>query len=149
MDAYKEIHTEEQNRFSFSEMYSTESLQKQLEHGEFFVLSNDQKDVGYLALYRESPAHWMLDKLYILPDCKGKGYGRMLVEHAINYIGQIESGTYEILLNVNRRNRAVSFYQHLGFEITSSWDRVIADGRWLMDGYEMRKTIFRPADLRR
>lgn len=93
MDAYKEIHTEEQNRFSFSEMYSTESLRKQLAHGEFFILSNDQKDVGYLALYRESPSHWMLDKLYIVPDCKGKGYGRMLVEHAINYIGQIEQGT--------------------------------------------------------
>ena len=142
MDAYKEIHSEEQNRFSFNEMYSTSSLRHQFEelHSRFFILHDGDRDQGYMAIYPIETAQWMLDKLYLTPSSKGMGYGRMLVEHAIQLIREAERTPFEVVLNVNRRNEAVAFYQHLGFEITGSWDRTIADGRWIMDGYEMRLT---------
>lgn len=141
MEAYKKIHTVEQNRFSFNEMYATESLEKQLERGQFFVLEDEGEARGYMAVYRISEQQWMLDKLYILPECKGRGYGRALVDHIIAIIRRRYGCPVELLLDVNRRNEAVAFYQHLGFEITDSWDRVIADGQWLMDGYRMRLTL--------
>lgn len=83
----------------------------------------------------------MLDKLYVLPDCKGLGYGRTLVGHVIKNIQEIEKSSFKIMLKVNRRNEAVSFYKHLGFEITESWDHVIAEGKWVMDGYDMELLV--------
>lgn len=143
MDAYKEIHSEEQNRFSFNEMYSTPSLRHQFEeqHSRFFILRDGDGDQGYIAIYPIAAVQWMLDKLYLMPSSKGMGYGRLLVEHAIQLIRETEGMPFEMVLNVNRRNEAVAFYQHLGFEIAGSWDRTIADGRWIMDGYEMRRTF--------
>ncbi len=139
MEAYKEIHTVEQNRFSFQEMYSTQSLRRQLaEQGShFFVVSEDGIDQGYMALCQASDDVWMLDKLYIVPTVHGKGYGRALVQHAIKLIEATTVGPWKLTLNVNRRNTAVQFYQHLGFVIKESWDKEIADGRWVMDGYLM------------
>lgn len=139
MKAYEKIHTVEQNRFSFHEMYSAESLREQLVHGQFFVITDEGQDKGYISIYPISANQWMLDKLYILPECKGLGYGRKLVEYVIGTIRNQSQAPFEIVLNVNRRNDSVAFYQHMGFEISSSWDREIADGRWLMDGFKMRR----------
>lgn len=145
MDAYREIHTEEQNRFSFQEMYSTESLSRQLthQHSHFFILNDEGENRGYLAIYPLGKHQWMLDKLYILPWEKGHGYGRIMVEHAFNWLRHASETPCQMVLGVNRRNDAVAFYKHLGFEIAESWDKPIADGRWIMDGYEM--TIDLPA----
>lgn len=141
MDAYREIHTEEQNRFSFNEMYSTASLQSQLtdKRSRFFVLQDDGIDQGYIAIYPLAPDHWMVDKLYLLPSSKGKGYGRILAEYAENMVRNIVNGPFCLSLKVNRRNAAVEFYKHLGYEITGLWDIAIADGQWIMDGYDMEK----------
>lgn len=141
MDAYKAIHTEEQNLFSFEEMYSEESLRQQLDvqQSRFLILTEEGRDVGYISFYQLTSHRWMLDKLYLLPSCKGRGYGRKLYEAAVNEIRKIEHGSFFIELKVNRRNAAVTFYQHLGFSIVDSWDIPIADGRWVMDGYTMEK----------
>lgn len=143
LEAYKGIHTEEQNRFSFREMYSTKSLNEQIDcqHSCFFILSDKGQDCGYMSIYPISDGVWMIDKLYLIPQRKGHGYGRIMVDYAIQYILQSATGFCQLVLNVNRRNEAVAFYQHLGFEIANSWDKEIADGKWIMDGYEMRKTI--------
>lgn len=139
MDAYKEIHSEEQNRFSFGEMYSTSSLRQQFDelHSRYYILCEDDIDVGYAATYPIAKGRWMLDKLYILPDKKKHGYGHILLEHIIQKIREAEGASFQILLKVNRRNPAVEFYKHFGFKIINSWDIAIADGKWTMDGYDM------------
>ena len=144
MDAYKDIHTEEQNRFSFNEMYSEASLRHQIEeqHSRFFILEDNGIQQGYVAIYPITELTWMLDKLYLLPSSKGKGYGRALVEHADRIIKSTNhTCSFQVLLKVNRRNSAVKFYEHLGFTIIREWDRMIADGRWVMGGYDMIRTV--------
>jgi len=142
MPAYAKIHTEEQNRFSFTEMYSTESLQRQFaeQKSRFFILSQGGDDRGYAAIYPIEKGVWMLDKLYVDPTCKGMGYGKALMNHICSEIKKAESGVYTMKLHVNRRNDAVAFYRHMGFEIEEEWDIEIADGRWVMDGYTMTQT---------
>jgi len=145
MDAYREIHTEEQNRFSFEEMYSEESLKRQIEeqHSSFLILNDGNKDLGYAAFCPLGEHCWLLDKLYVLPDCKGMGYGRMLLDEVVRQISAEEKTAFLMRLKVNRRNRAVEFYHHMGFHITGQWDVEIAGGRWIMDGYDMERSCNR------
>jgi len=145
MDAYKEIHTEEQNRFSFEEMYSEESLRHQIQKqgSRFLIVSDISGDLGYVAFYPLGQHRWMLDKLYVLPEYKGKGFGSILLEEAVRIISKEERGAFFLQLKVNRRNDAVAFYQHQGFRITGQWDVEIAGGKWVMDGYDMERSYSR------
>lgn len=139
MPAYAEIHTEEQNRYSLKEMYSTESLERQFKElkSRYFILEDEGQDRGYAAIYPMGDGQWMLDKIYLAPRSKSRGYGRALFEHIKAVIGKQEVSSFVIRLHVNRRNEAVAFYRHLGFEIEEEWDIAIADGKWIMDGYTM------------
>ncbi len=67
---------------------------------------------------REQPVGFMLlsgqhmDALFIDPDVRGCGVGRMLVEHAL-------SMAPELTTNVNEQNeQAVGFYKKVGFKVT-------------------------------
>lgn len=74
----------------------------------------------------------------MLPDAQGKGVGRKLIEKAVE-IAQ-EKGIENVILNVNRFNKAVSFYQKLGFKISSEVNIDIGKG-YLMEDYIMNYTI--------
>ncbi|EES2889116.1 acetyltransferase [Escherichia coli] len=67
---------------------------------------------------RDQPVGFMLlsgqhmDALFIDPDVRGCGVGRMLVEHAL-------SMAPELTTNVNEQNeQAVGFYKKVGFKVT-------------------------------
>ena len=50
-----------------------------------------------------------LEMLFLDPDARGHGLGRLLLEHGIKHLGIHE-------LSVNEQNRgAVGFYEHMGF----------------------------------
>ncbi|WP_375058242.1 acetyltransferase [Zobellella sp. DQSA1] len=51
-----------------------------------------------------------VEMLFIDPERRGCGLGRLLLEHAVHHLGATE-------LDVNEQNpQAVAFYRHLGFE---------------------------------
>ena len=53
-----------------------------------------------------------MDALFVDPDFRGEGVGRLLVEHALSLAP-------ELTTNVNEQNhQAVGFYQKLGFSVT-------------------------------
>ncbi|WP_118952865.1 GNAT family N-acetyltransferase [Taibaiella helva] len=53
-----------------------------------------------------------LEMLFVSPDARGKGVGRLLLEHAIR-----EQGVSKV--DVNEQNgQALGFYEHAGFKIT-------------------------------
>lgn len=160
LPAFRDIHTEEQNLFTFSEMYGDGRLHELLSDPDyhFFILSEEGRDVGYLGLYPLTSAiasgkaskteEWLLDKIYLLPEVKGKGYGRHLMTFALNFINEQEEHhrtsdirTIAVKLHVNRRKAEVEFYKHMGFRIVEEWDIAIADGKWVMDGYTMEQVI--------
>ena len=54
-----------------------------------------------------------LEMLFIHPDQRGKGIGKVLLEHAVKKLGITKVDVNE------QNNQALGFYQHYGFEVIS------------------------------
>ena len=138
---YREILSSEQLDYMFEWMYNLETIQNQVEEGQlFYVLKDNEKPLGFigLELFTTEKNELKIQKIYVLPSAQGKGIGRKLIEKAVE-IAQ-EKGIENVILNVNRFNKAVSFYQKLGFKITSEVNIDIGKG-YLMEDYIMNYTI--------
>ena len=138
---YREILSSEQLDYMFEWMYNLETLQNQVEEGQlFYVLKENGKPLGFIGieLFSSKKNDLKIQKIYVLPDAQGKGVGKKLIEKAIE-IAQ-EKGIEQVILNVNRFNKAVSFYQKLGFKISSEVNIDIGKG-YLMEDYIMNYTI--------
>ena len=79
-----------------------------------------------------------IHKIYILPESQGKGIGRLLIDE-IQKLAQ-KNNSVLLSLNVNRFNKALSFYQKTGFEIVAEENIAIGNG-YLMEDYKMEKKV--------
>ncbi len=138
---YSPILSAEQITYMLGEIYSAEKITSQIVGQEqtYILLIVDETPVGFAAYSarEENPDVYKLHKLYCLPSTQGKGYGKML----INKVGEavLAAGKNILELNVNRNNKALSFYQKMGFEIAYQED--IAIGPYWMNDYVMRKQL--------
>lgn len=58
-----------------------------------------------------------LEMLFIAGDLRGKGYGRKMLEHAIQYLNATK-------VDVNEQNtQAVEFYKKFGFKVVNRTDK--------------------------
>lgn len=140
-DAFKDILTPAQIDYMLDWMYNPTTLAEQMSHGhQFFVLENESGHIGFMGIQPAYPFEDFLKihKLYVLPSEQGKGFGKLLIEHAI-----LEAQTQKIssiTLNVNRFNKAVHFYKSLGFYIAKEEDIDIGHG-YLMEDYVMEMVL--------
>ena len=140
---YASVLTPEQIDYMMEWMYSPKSLQKQLDNGQqLFLLLNDSEPVGFMTVEPQSPRLFHLQKLYVLPAQQGKGAGEKFINAAIKFVrASIAKGETALLeLNVNRQNRAVAFYQKMGFHIDRQVDSPIGNNFYMND-YIMVKEI--------
>lgn len=79
-----------------------------------------------------------LHKIYLLPEAQGKGAGKLLIDAVVS--SAKENHSKIVSLNVNRFNKACSFYQKMGFEITGEEDLELDYG-YLMEDYKMEKKL--------
>ena len=124
-------------------MYSKETLKELIESGgqDFFIAFEDEKPIGFMSISvkAERPVKiFKLNKLYLLPDTQGKGYGKIMVDFINGYIKALGAKILE--LNVNRKNKALAFYQRLGFNIYKEEDIPIGED-YLMEDFVMRKKV--------
>jgi GNAT superfamily N-acetyltransferase len=75
-----------------------------------------------------------LHKIYLLPEAQGKGAGKMLIDVVMKAAKENQSAV--VSLNVNRFNKAVTFYQKMEFEIVGEED-VSLDHGYLMEDFKM------------
>ena len=141
--SYKEMISPGQMEYMLHMMYSHDSLQYQIEKQQhtFIIAYDDETPVGFAAYFPKydiSPAIYRLDKLYVLPDQHGKGTGKKLIDHIISNIKPLGAALLE--LTVNRNNKALSFYQKLGFTIIKEIDHPIGEG-YFMNDYVMQKDL--------
>jgi len=141
-DAYIEILSHEQMTYMLEMMYSEESLTQQMREGHiFFIVFCDGAPAGFISFHVKDENHYILEKLYVLPQMQATGAGRFLVEKAEEYIHhQHPERPFVFELNVNRHNKAVGFYQRLGFHIAREVDEDIGNGFYKND-YIMQKII--------
>lgn len=80
----------------------------------FFVALLDGKVIGSIMVGYEGHRGW-LNYLAVLPEHQRHGYGRKLVERAVDELKKL--GCLKVNLQVRRSNvSVVEFYKHLGFK---------------------------------
>ncbi len=138
---YSPILGKEQISFMLDEIYSVEKMASQLKNGTqiYLLLIEKDKPVAFAAYSprEEDPEIYKLHKLYCLPETQGKGYGKILVNEVAKKT--IEAGKHTLDLNVNRYNKAKTFYEKMGFEI--AYEEDVPIGIYWMNDYVMRKEL--------
>lgn len=141
-DTFGAILSSAQIDYMLKWMYDPSALLKNMEqeHQFWLVLEQDQP-VGFIGVQADFPEHGQLKihKLYVLPSKQGSGLGKLLVNKAIELATHL--GCDRIILNVNRFNRAVEFYKHIGFVILYTEDIAIGEGYFMEDfvmGYDLK-----------
>lgn len=138
---YEPLLGKEQVAFMLGAIYSRENITDQLINKKqtYLLLTEAEQPVAFAAYAprEENPEIYKLHKLYCLPATQGKGYGKIL----INAVAEkaIIAGVNTLDLNVNRDNKAKSFYEKMGFEI--AYEEDIPIGPYWMNDYVMRKVL--------
>ena len=140
--AYGEILSKAQLDYMLDAFYSEATLLKNFEEkGHLFLLARDgEKAVGFASYehHYQDKDKTRIHKIYVLPETQGKGAGALLMQEIEK--AAIENGSAILNLNVNRFNKALHFYQKLGFDIVAEEDIELEHG-YLMEDYVMEKEL--------
>lgn len=137
---YRSILTQEQIAYMFHVIYTEEALAQQMAQGQTFLLLHEGTEaLGFAAfsVKDEAPGIFKLNKIYLLPQTQGKGYGRLLLQAVEKAVQQRGATTLD--LNVNRYNKAKDFYERCGYQVHQQED--IPIGPYWMNDYVMRKQL--------
>lgn len=115
-------------------MYTPAALIEQTNKGHTFLILNDgNSDIGYVSYQHDYlPDTTKIHKLYVLPGNQGHGYGKKLIKSVEEIARQAEQE--RLRLDVNYQNKAVGFYEYLGFVNIGRFNTDIGNG-YLMEDY--------------
>jgi len=136
---YGEILSKEQLDYMLDAFYNEEVLKDSINNGHHFILAKEEDEVLGFASYEhqyDQKQQTKIHKIYILQQTQGKGIGKKLINFI--EITAKENDSVSLLLNVNRYNKALFFYQKIGFEITTKVNIEIGHG-YLMEDFVMEK----------
>lgn len=135
---YNEILPEGQTAYMLEELFNLPTLEQRFEEGaDYFIAEIDHEPVGFAEILPLEEGTTKLSKIYILPRYQGKGLGKKLL-HACEKLAKIR-GSNKILLNVNRHNKAYTFYEAMGYHILKEVD--IPIGPYEMNDYVMEREL--------
>jgi GNAT superfamily N-acetyltransferase len=141
MEYYPPIIGEAQTNYMLHEMYSLETLKKQMnekKHSFFFWTKNDIP-AGFGSLDLHSPDEAFLAKFYLKKSFRGKGEGALFLNSLEKTA--ILHKRHLLWLTVNRHNiTAINFYFKQGFKISRCADFDIGNGFFMQD-FVMKKTL--------
>ncbi|MCS6820348.1 MAG: GNAT family N-acetyltransferase [Microscillaceae bacterium] len=139
-ETYKDILSFAQAQYMFEMMYSQKALLEQIamQKHHFFILMDQNLPQGYASYAEVDKKTAKLQKLYVLPQSQGRGYGKQLLKW-IERVAEQAGYTY-LILNVNRNNKARFFYEKHGFSIIRQEDIAIGNN-YFMNDYVMQKYL--------
>lgn len=141
-NTFGDILSPEQIEYMLDMMYSPNALTEQLaiKKHQFLLAIYKNETVGYLSyeLNYKNENHTKIHKIYILPEMQGKSIGKKLINAAESIAKANSSNT--LLLNVNRENPALIFYERMGFHKAYEEEIPIGNNFWMID-YVMEKEI--------
>lgn len=130
--AYGKIISNKQIQYMLDNRYSTDAIEKEMFLGDSYLIAEyEGLPVGFACFKYRNNKLYKLDKLYVLPTAQKTGAGKELLKEVIDRI--ISVGGKEIILQVNRNNNAVNFYEKMGFVILRSEDFSIGNGYFMND----------------
>jgi diamine N-acetyltransferase len=141
--AYGDIISETQIAYMLNMMYSTTALVAQMttRQHRFFIATLNDDAVGFAAFECDADntaCRTQLHKLYCHPTAQKNGIGVTLIQAVV--AAAIAASQHTLRLNVNKKNKAASFYQRHGFSII---DQIVVDiGQgFVMDDFVMEKRL--------
>lgn len=141
---YDGILSEGQISYMLELMYSEEALQKDFEnpHYHYYLISSEEEPhIGIMGFENHTePFTTKLHRIYLLKSAKGKGVGKFAINSLKNMAA--EAGDNRIILNVNKHNPALNFYQTQGFTIDDEGVFDIGNG-YVMDDFLMETFVQR------
>lgn len=139
--AYAGIISAAQVAYMLDMMYGTPALEAQFGAGRhrFLLAERDGTASGFAGFeHHHGSGATRLHKLYVLPEAKGTGLGRLLLEAVLTEAQR--AGATAIELNVNKRNPAKDFYARQGFTIARDVVIDIGSG-FVMDDHVMVRSL--------
>ncbi len=139
--AYKDILNFEQLHYMLQYFYSPESLREQMlkKHHVFLIAETEEEEpIGFASFSKIQQGVFKLHKLYVLPGLQNMNVGRSLLECVLEECA-LEGGE-KLQLNVNRNNKAISFYEKLGFAIVGEENVDIGNGH-VQEDFVMEKNL--------
>ena len=151
-DTFASILSPSQIDYMLKMMYSLEAIADQVAKGHVFHLliepraGKNRADYPDGAITRFRPVAYVshqldylpgttkIHKLYALPEVQGRGYGKALIKEVAKIARR--AGQHTLRLDVNYANRAVGFYERLGFEKIERCNTDIGNG-YLMEDWIM------------
>ena len=137
---YREILSPEQMEYMMDMMYSMPNLHKQIEVGHhYYIAYEDDCPMGYVSVQHEGldcegVEVFHLHKIYVMPEAQGKGIGIRLFNRAVEHAREAGDGRRaRIELNVNKYNKSVEFYRHIGMRVLIEEDFPIGNGFYKTD----------------
>jgi GNAT superfamily N-acetyltransferase len=121
--------------------YSPASLRRQMldDRHQFLIVEQGEEPIGFASWSgSEEPGVFKLQKLYVLPGRQGKGLGRSMLHYIFDAIRP--EGATVLRLNVNRWNKALQFYERMGFAVIREEDVPIGNG-YFMNDYVMEAPV--------
>lgn len=141
---FGEILSPKQISYMLDMMYSLDALKSQInEKNHVFLLAKEESTDEYLGyvsyeLDYKNESLTKIHKIYLLPASQGKGVGRLLVDTVAKVA--MKHTNDRLGLNVNRYNKAIRFYERMGFFVVGTEDIDIGDG-FLMEDFIMEKPL--------
>lgn len=126
---YKEILSFDELYYMLQHFYSPTALREQMmvkQHTFLIAETEEEEPVGFASYSQVEKGVFKLHKLYVLPSTQGKSVGKSLLEVVEEECK--EAGGKKLLVNVNRFNKAKSFYEKHGFEIIKEEDIDLGEG---------------------
>ena len=136
---YGHIVPPEQLQYMLNLIYHPAALRRQIleEKHQFLMVEQEEEPIGFASWGAlAEPGVYKLHKLYVLPGIQGKGLGKAMLQ----FIFEDIRGARALRLNVNRHNKALQFYEKMGFSIIGEEDIDIGNN-YQMNDYVMEKQI--------
>jgi GNAT superfamily N-acetyltransferase len=114
--------------------YSPDSLLSQMQekHHQFIIIEDEEEPLGFASFSAIPPTHnFKLHKIYVLPGQQGKGLGKLIIDFVIEEIRPRQAAALQ--LNVNRYNKARTFYEKIGFTVIGEEDVDIGNNYFMND----------------
>lgn len=128
---YDYMISSEQISYMLSLMYNLDKLQQQWGEGVKFVLLEVEGMPQGFVSFEEKDECIFLQKLYLRPEMQGLGFGKKMLQVAVDFA--VDSKKPSVELTVNRNNKSLEFYMSQGFQIKEEKDFDIGGGYFMND----------------
>ncbi|HWK02567.1 MAG TPA: GNAT family N-acetyltransferase [Puia sp.] len=136
---YGETQSAEQLQYMLNLFYSPAALRRLIleEKHSFLLVELEEEPIGFASWGAlAEPGVYKLHKLYVLPGTQGKGTGKAMLQFIYSAI----RGARALRLNVKRDNKAIFFYEKMGFVVIGEEDIDIGNN-YQMNDYIMERVL--------